>query len=1378
MNVRRSSAIGLFVAAAMSTAGGFAREQAPASPLIGFHKDVDPAIDALWSSYDRSAAMDHVRFISQYWRLAGNPGYNATVDRIQARLESAGIATSIEEYPTGPAWDHSAASLALVRPGAPDEVVLSREKDRLTLCINSFSTPAGGITGRLVDVGKGTEQDYAGKELKGAIVLGDADAGALFRRAVVTGGAAGVVSTTLPAYLNVDAPGAARPTPRDQWDILQWGSIPHDDARKSFGFKASPRAAATLRKRLADAGPNTPVMMKVSISASFSTGPARTLVAEIPGTVASTERIVLAAHIQEPGANDNASGVATLAEMAVAMATSIRQKKIAAPLRTITFLFLNEISGSRRWIQDHAAEAKQVKYMFSLDMTGEDVTKTGGTFLVERYPDPGAVWERPWDPHSEWGKGNVRAESLKGDLLNDTHLTVLRRVAGKSKWVVNTNPYEGGSDHTVFGSAGVPSVLDWHFTDRYYHTNFDTPDKTSPDEMRNVGVGAGATAWLLASADAGAASRIAAVVAFEGGRRVQLEQVEGAKLAAAAPDRAAAETREATIVAAWKKWYGEAVQSATRLVIGPVPAEFEKTLALLSKPFIASPGAPAVAEASTPGLPAEALAEAGGPLALDALADPAAVSSPEPPQNPTPIFECGRDEVLAERIPVRWGTVVLSGDGRLHSPCPIDPVYGPVEKHPAEHREKREGQVIDIAAGLLTTSGQPAGGVQTGNQSVEIVQRGVQAVARLRRPLGSLVVATLQPNFYPACSAEARIVDNRRWQPGLLFTQMRNTNAGVRKEAAYGIVVKLAETEAELIKPALTELRACLDREKDPEVQALLLEGWGVAQYANDEQRAEAEGILVDESRRGLPSKILGATKALESLIRLAPRRPVSDAARVRLRELALYGKRLPSPDVQNVDARIRRLAMMALQAARDTDVATLRAASDDGDWQVRRLVAARLNLNDAEQAEIAVQYRDDPMLQVRYELVGAMVRQASADRICAPLVERLKDPSPLVAMRAMDGLVLTCTDLDDAVKPLVALAERLEKPSTTGTWHLPARALTALARLKSEEAQSRLAAAAKFPTWQVRVAAATAAGLLAAEDVAVTLSRDEVANVQTAALEALQRMKSQAVVPQAIVVLQHGKDHQLLRTAALVLRGLPEKMKENASAALLGALTRLTGEESDTSRDPRVAILERLGETLAPQRSTDLLPYVADFDDEVIAAAAKAFQQVVGAPPAEVKKRRRYPLQPNEQALSALPGEAIIELEEGSVVIDLFRDVAPVTIARFAALVAEGAYNNRTFHRVVPNFVVQGGSPGGNEYAGTTPRYMRDEVGPQASHIRGAIGISTRGRDTGDGQIFIDLVDVPRLDRDYTVFGYVRSGMELVDRLLEGAVIKRITVR
>ena len=71
----------------------------------------------------------------------------------------------------------------------------------------------------------------------------------------------------------------------------------------------------------------------------------------------------------------------------------------------------------------------------------------------------------------------------------------------------------------------------------------------------------------------------------------------------------------------------------------------------------------------------------------------------------------------------------------------------------------------------------------------------------------------------------------------------------------------------------------------------------------------------------------------------------------------------------------------------------------------------------------------------------------------------------------------------------------------------------------------------------------------------------------------------------------------------------------------------------------------------------------------------------------------------------------------------------------------------------------------------------MRDELGGEP-HLRGSVGISTRGRDTGDGQLFIDLVDLPRLDHDYTVFGRVTSGLELLERVLEGARIERVTVK
>ena len=549
----------------------------------GFNAAVDPAIDSLWSGFDERAAMGHVEFISQFWRLPGNSGYNASIDRIRDRLAAAGFAIQasrvtaaphlvVEEYQNqGRGWEHSVVTVAIVRQGVADDVVLSREQERLALCINSFSTDPAGIVAPLVDVGAGRDEDFAGKELKGAVVLGDADAGSLWRRAVVTGGALGVISAALPRYLDADPPNATVRRARDQWDLLQWSSIPYDEAHRSFAFKASPRATARLRQTIAAAG-STPPSVRVTVKSEFFTGPVRSLVAEIPGRVAPEERVVIAAHVQEPGANDNASGVATGAEMAVALAAAIGAGRLPAPGRTITFLFITEISGSRQWMQAHPDAARQTKYMFSMDMTGEDVRKTGGTFLIERSPDPGAVWDRPWDPHTEWGRGNVNPATLKGDLINDTHLAVCERVASRTDWIVRTNPYEGGSDHTVFGTAGIPSVLDWHFTDRYYHTNFDTPDKTSAAEMKNVGVAVGATAWLLASASEAQATDVARVVAAAGRARIARELSDGAALPGS--DLA---------VPAWRKWYGEAIRSAARAVVGAPSPGFGQALDALAQ---------------------------------------------------------------------------------------------------------------------------------------------------------------------------------------------------------------------------------------------------------------------------------------------------------------------------------------------------------------------------------------------------------------------------------------------------------------------------------------------------------------------------------------------------------------------------------------------------------------------------------------------------------------------------------------------------------------------------------------------------------------------------------------------------------------------------
>ena len=109
-------------------------------------------------------------------------------------------------------------------------------------------------------------------------------------------------------------------TREEQKDVLQWGSVPYDPDVKGFGFKAGWRAASRLREKLREGD----VRVRVEIQSEFHPGPNRSLVAEIPGRSLPDERIVMIAHVQEPGANDDASGCATLYGLARALAGSAR----------------------------------------------------------------------------------------------------------------------------------------------------------------------------------------------------------------------------------------------------------------------------------------------------------------------------------------------------------------------------------------------------------------------------------------------------------------------------------------------------------------------------------------------------------------------------------------------------------------------------------------------------------------------------------------------------------------------------------------------------------------------------------------------------------------------------------------------------------------------------------------------------------------------------------------------------------------------------------------------------------------------------------------------------------------------------------------------
>jgi cyclophilin family peptidyl-prolyl cis-trans isomerase len=128
-----------------------------------------------------------------------------------------------------------------------------------------------------------------------------------------------------------------------------------------------------------------------------------------------------------------------------------------------------------------------------------------------------------------------------------------------------------------------------------------------------------------------------------------------------------------------------------------------------------------------------------------------------------------------------------------------------------------------------------------------------------------------------------------------------------------------------------------------------------------------------------------------------------------------------------------------------------------------------------------------------------------------------------------------------------------------------------------------------------------------------------------------------------------------------------------------------------------------------------------------------------------------------------------------GSFTVRLFPDEAPATVARVLRLVGEGFYDGKVFQRVEPNFVIQGGGPDANEYVGDST-FMRDEL-LLRTHARGTLGISARGRDTGDGQWFINLVDNPLLDHEFTIFGRIDGGQGVAEQILEADRIARIEV-
>jgi len=596
---------------------------------------------------------------------------------------------------------------------------------------------------------------------------------------------------------------------------------------------------------------------------------------------------------------------------------------------------------------------------------------------------------------------------------------------------------------------------------------------------------------------------------------------------------------------------------------------------------------------------------------------------------------------------------------------------------------------------------------------------------------------------------------------------------GIRAEAANALAQMAQTSEAVVEVQKLLLDRAAIDANLNTwepwgEIAAAL----GRLPYDTAEQVAATEAVLLI----GLPSPdsmndvdsaaLIGSARGFESLARTvrAKKLPPLGSRTWDLLRWAATAQR-PAADPRSV--MTRRLAMAALVTGNQATASVIERGLLDVDGEVRRLAAAGLA------TDAAISDRDvllkkgmaDKDARVRLEALRGWGRQWQKTS-CAPVRAAVTDVDAHVRTQAIDQLGAGCPAAEGSSE-LGAIVSTLS--TQPRAWHAPAHALVSLARTEPADATRALPLFVAHPTWQVRMYAARAASALGAVETLTALMGDPVDNVREAALSALMELKRPEAVTAAIDSLTRT-DYQLVLTAVRALEDKSHAPK--ATAPLITALGRITKESKDTSRDPRMAILNRLQAYGDASQAVNLEGYLRDFDPAVAAKAAEILTAWTGRPRVAAAQPLIGP-GVTIAAVNALRGKALRFHMTGTGWFDVALDVdaAPLSAVRVARRAGEGYYDGLTFHRIAVNFVIQGGSPGANEYSGE-PFFMRDEVG---LHLRSTVGISTRGRDTGDAQMFVNTIDSPRLDHIYTVFGSVTAGMDVVDGILEGDVIQRV---
>ncbi|UCG01121.1 MAG: DUF4910 domain-containing protein [Candidatus Heimdallarchaeota archaeon] len=445
---------------------------------------IEHLVESVMNEVSSPSIMNMISQISQFHRIQGSKGYLEAAKFVRSVLEENGLESTLYEFPANGKWEHwgwkapiswdiKSAECWLIKP---IKKRLCRYDDvPMSVITHSY---ACDFEATLVDIGKGDKAENY-ERAKGKVALITGSPRRIFHLAAQHDVKGLIIHPNPERTANLGA------------NTVQYdGFWPNADnlSQVTSGFSISHSQALELQKYLES---NNEVRVHFKIDAEFSQeGKLHVLESEIKGSTYPNEEVIIIAHLCHPAssANDNASGSATLAEIAINLNRLIYQGIFPRPERTIRFLWVPEFSGTIHWLKkyDDQLKSKQIISVFNLDMVGES-PKIIGAPLTINCPSCAT-------PSYLKALLNIAAKYVS------EHKPIYDEKGRIYQLNYRLKPFAGGSDHLIFNDKyfSIPSVMFGH-EDPFHHSSADSIDKVDPFECKSVATIAGSVAFSLAS---------------------------------------------------------------------------------------------------------------------------------------------------------------------------------------------------------------------------------------------------------------------------------------------------------------------------------------------------------------------------------------------------------------------------------------------------------------------------------------------------------------------------------------------------------------------------------------------------------------------------------------------------------------------------------------------------------------------------------------------------------------------------------------------------------------------------------------------------------------------------------------------------------------